>query len=123
MYIMQDSLLATAVGFVMTTEFAWFFSIGDGKVFLNGEEIDSHTFESREWEGNPLNRAVSVDYRTKEKDEDGDEYEDWNNIRFSPSELKKIDGNGTKYVFTNETGASLILTKVKEKTYSYYDMI
>jgi hypothetical protein len=93
------------------------------KLMINGEEVDQTTLDGREWEGNPLNRAVSVDYKTTEKDDDGDEYEDWNNVRFMPSELKKIDGNGTKYVFTNETGASLILTKVKEKTYSYYDMI
>lgn len=40
MYIMQDSLLATAVGFVITETFSWFFSIGDGKTFLNGAELD-----------------------------------------------------------------------------------
>jgi hypothetical protein len=40
MYIMQDSLLATAVGFVVTKQIAWVFSIGDGKTYLNGEELD-----------------------------------------------------------------------------------
>ena len=92
------------------------------KLVINGEEVKENNFEDKEWEGNPLNKNVNISYKVIERDEEtGDEDWDWQGIRFTPDELKKIDDNGTKYVFTNKEGASLILTKVKEKTYSYWD--
>jgi hypothetical protein len=40
MYMMQDAMLATASGFVVTPKFGFFFSVGDGRFFLNDEELD-----------------------------------------------------------------------------------
>jgi hypothetical protein len=91
------------------------------KLMINGEEVKENNFEDKEWEGNPLNKNVHVNYKVVEKDDDGEESWDWEGVRFTPAELKKIDGNGTKYIFANKDGASLILTKVKEKTYTYWD--
>ena len=42
-------------------------------------------------------------------------------MTFEPNQLKKIDDNGGKYVFVAEGGNTLVLTKVKEKTYNYWD--
>jgi serine/threonine protein phosphatase PrpC len=39
LHMIMDSMLATAAGFVVTDEFGFFFSIGDGRFFLNGNEI------------------------------------------------------------------------------------
>ncbi len=92
------------------------------KLIINGEEVEENNFEDREWEGNPLNKNVHVNYKVVDRDEEtGDEDWDWQGIRFTPAELKKIDENGTKYVFTNRDGASLVLTKMKEKSYNYWD--
>ena len=91
------------------------------KLVINGEEVKEKDFEDKEWEGNPLNKNVNVSYKVVENEGTDDEVWDWEGIRFSPTDLKKIDDNGTKYVFTNKDGASLVLTKVKEKTYSYWD--
>jgi len=92
------------------------------KLVVNGEEITENNYEDKEWEGNPLNKPVNISYKVVERDEEtGDEDWDGHGIRFSPAELKKIDDNGTKYVFTNKDGASLILTKVKEQAYKYWD--
>ncbi len=92
------------------------------KLVVNGEEITESNFEDKEWEGNPLNKPVNISYKVIERDEEtGDEDWDWQGIRFTPAELKKIDADGTKYIFTNKEGASLILTKVKEKTFQYWD--
>jgi hypothetical protein len=89
---------------------------------INGEEVKENNFEDKEWEGNPLTKNINISYKVVERDEaTGDEDWDWQGARFTPSELKKIDAGGTKYVFTNKEGASLILTKVKEKSYQYWD--
>ena len=91
------------------------------KLVINGEEVKENNFEDKEWEGNPLNKNVNVSYKVVENEGTDEECWDWEGIRFTPAELKKIDDNGTKYVFTNKDGASLVLTKVKEKSYSYWD--
>ncbi len=93
------------------------------KLLINGEEMSETNYDEKEWHGNPLNKRVHVNYKQYDKDDDGDEIWDWENMTFEPAQLKKIDDNGTKYVFTNSDGATLVLTKVKEKTYSYYDML
>ena len=91
------------------------------KLVVNGEEIKDTNYEEREWHGNPLNKSVNLSYKVVENEGTDNESWDWESIRFTPSELKKIDANGTKYVFTNDKGESLILTKVKEQGYRYWD--
>lgn len=93
------------------------------KLMVNGEEIGETNFDEREWEGNPLNKNVHISYKSYEKDEDGEETWDWEGIRFEPSHLKKIDGNGNKYVFVDSSGNTLVLTKVKEKAFTYWDAL
>lgn len=88
---------------------------------IDGVDIAYNKYENREWEGNPLNKQVAIEYKTVEKDEDGDEYDDWAVARFEPTDLKKIEGDGTKYIFLNKEGARVVLNKVKEKSYSYFD--
>jgi hypothetical protein len=90
------------------------------KLLVNGEEIGDT--ESKEWHGNPLNKRVNVSYKVIERDEEtGDEDWDWDNMTFEPNQLKKIDDNGNKYVFVDSKGNSLVLTKVKEEGYRYWD--
>jgi len=91
------------------------------KLVVNGEEVKDTSYEEKEWHGNPLNKSVSVSYKVVEQEGTDEEVWDWESVRFSPAELKKIDANGTKYVFTKDDGVSLILTKVKTKGYSYWD--
>lgn len=85
--------------------------------------IDKEKLDEREWKGNPLQQPVKLEYLVTEKDKDGDEYQDWESIRFTAVDLQKIDPNSGKFVFVNKDGARLTLTKAKEKTYSYYDML
>ena len=93
------------------------------KLLINGEEMAETNFDEKEWQGNPLNKRVHINYKQFEKDDDGDEIWDWDRMTFEPNQLKKIDENGTKYVFVNEDGTTLVLTKVKEKSYQYYDLL
>jgi ATPase family associated with various cellular activities (AAA) len=92
------------------------------KIIKDGEELADTDLESQEWSGNPLQGQVSIHFKKfEEKDEDGDSIWDWERIRFSPSDLTKIDSSTGKFVFVAKDGTTLVLNKVKEKTYSYYD--
>ena len=93
------------------------------KLQINGEDLKETDLESQEWSGNPLQSQVSVHFKKfdDEKDEDGDFGWDWERLRFSAVDLKKIDSNTGKFIFVNKDGAVLTLNKVKEKSYNYYD--
>lgn len=91
------------------------------KLLVNGEEVGETNFDEKEWHGNPLSKRVHVNYKSFEKDEDGDDVWNWEDVTFEPSNLKKIDDNGNKYVFVGSNGNTLVLTKVKEQGYKYWD--
>jgi hypothetical protein len=93
------------------------------KVIKNGEELAETELESQEWNGNPLQGLVRVHVKEYENDQDenGDLDWEWTTLKFNPSDLKKIDSQAGKFVFANAEGVQLVLSKVKEKSYSYYD--
>lgn len=92
------------------------------KLIMDGEEMPETNFEDKEWSGNPLNKRVHINYKAYEKDEEtGDLDWNWEGLTFEPGQLKKIGDNGTRYIFSHPEGPQLVLTKVKEKTYSYWD--
>jgi hypothetical protein len=93
------------------------------KVIKNGEEVQENDMERAEWSGNPLQGNVNVHIKEYDgsTDDEGDAEWEWATIRFAPSDIKKIDSQAGKFVFANTDGIQLVLSKVKEKTYSYYD--
>jgi hypothetical protein len=93
------------------------------KMIKEGEEVKEADLERQEWNGNPLQSQVELHVKEyeAEKDEDGDYDWNWKKIRFSASDLKKIDSQNGKFVFVNKDGVTLTLDKVKEKSFSYYD--
>ena len=94
------------------------------KVIKDGEEVKETDLERTEWSGNPLQGQVQIhvkEYDETTKDEDGDCDWDWNTIKFSPADIKKIDSQSGKFVFANIDGVQLVLSKLKEQSYSYYD--
>lgn len=92
------------------------------KLQLNGEDLEDADLESQEWSGNPLQSQVQVHYKNfaDQQGDEGDQDWDWERLRFSAVDLKKIDSQTGKFVFVKD-GAVLTLNKVKEKTYNYYD--
>lgn len=93
------------------------------KVIKDGEEVKETEMERAEWSGNPLQGHINVHIKEYEGvvDEEGDADWEWATLRFIPSDIKKIDSQAGKFVFANADGIQLVLSKVKEKTYSYYD--
>jgi hypothetical protein len=104
------------------------------KVELNveGEPVDPKQLESQEWHGNPLQNHVSIDWKKIEaaqtsSDSDADEIciddYSWENERFMQTDLLKIDSKAGRFVFQNGEGASVILTRIKERSYNYMDVL
>jgi hypothetical protein len=42
-------------------------------------------------------------------------------MNFTAADLTKIDSTTGKFVFVGKNGITLVLNKVKEKSFSYYD--
>jgi hypothetical protein len=86
------------------------------------------------WHGNPFTQTIGIDYKVfgkSEKKETGTDFADllndvdedfkWENINFSQSDLKQVDPQTGKFVFVNEDGNRVVLSKVKEKMPQYWD--
>ncbi len=87
---------------------------------VDGIDLKDEVVETREWHGNPLTKGVSIDYKKIEgTDDDGDAIWDWNNVRFTTNDLKQVDPVTSKFVFMNDIGNRLVLTKIKEKSWHY----
>ena len=93
------------------------------KMIKDGEEVKETELETTEWSGNPLQSEVKVHFKKYEdqKDEDGDFDWSWDKITFSAANLTKIDSSTGKFVFVGKDGVTLVLNKIKEKSFSYYD--
>jgi hypothetical protein len=87
-----------------------------------GLDIPEDHIESSEWVGNPLTQRIGLDYKVYNEDaldENGKADFDWESCRFSNEDLKQIDANSGKFVFINEMGDRVTLSKVKEKSFHY----
>jgi hypothetical protein len=85
---------------------------------VDGEIIPKERLDEGVWHGNPLNQVISTDYKVFNPVEPDDF--DWENVRFFTEDLKKVDANGGHFVFENEAGAKLKLTKIKNKAFNYW---
>lgn len=84
---------------------------------VNGLDIDNKLISRTEWHGNPLSERINIDYRVKAEDDDEDD--SWEDVNFVNTDLKQVDPHTDKFVFVNEDGDRLVLTKVKQKTFHY----
>jgi len=93
------------------------------KLIKDGEEIKSTDLERAEWNGNPLQSSINVHVKEydDEVDEDGDLDWEWGTIKFNPGDIKKIDSQTGKFVFANAEGIQMVLSKIQEKNFHYYD--
>jgi len=90
---------------------------------VDGKLVEQEDVSEEEWQGNPLNKQVRISYKIWEKDENGDEEYDWRQARFATTDLKKIENDGTRFMFENERGIQAMLVKVKEKSYNVWDAL
>jgi hypothetical protein len=93
----------------------------DVTLVVSGAPIEKSMLHNKTWRGNPLVTRIEVNYQSVSK-EDPQDY-DWNEIFFTPTDLKKIDHNGNSIVYENDRGERLILNKVRDKTPLYWDAL
>ena len=89
---------------------------------VDGIDIDVDMLNEEEWHGNPMTGEVDIDYKVKSNEPStGDVRADWNwmEATFTPGDIKLVDPATSKFVFVNEDGDRLVLTRVKEKYYHY----
>jgi hypothetical protein len=86
-----------------------------------GLDIEEKLMEQTEWHGNPLQNKISLDYKVVvERDEEtGDEDWNWECCRFENTDLKQIDANTGKFIFINDLGDRVTLSRVKEKQFHF----
>jgi hypothetical protein len=87
-----------------------------------GLDISEELLESTEWHGNPLTQRLSLDYKNPNPeavDEDGEVDFDWECARFGPEDLKQVDAGSGKFIFINDLGDRVTLSKVKERSYHW----
>jgi hypothetical protein len=85
-----------------------------------GLDIPEDLLETTTWVGNPLTSRISIDYKkVNGVDEDGDQDWDWEGCRFSNEDLKQIDANNGKFIFINDMGDRVTLSKVVERGYHW----
>jgi hypothetical protein len=86
-----------------------------------GLDISEDLVETKVWTGNPLTGRIHLDYKVfeEETDEDGDRGWDWENCQFSNEDLKQIDANSGKFIFINDMGDRVTLSKVIERSYHW----
>ena len=92
---------------------------------LKGVPLDKADMNKQEWQGNPLQSTVQINYKDYNGDIDVIDSDasdwDWGDVRFNPGDIKKIDSQNGKFIFVDAEGNSLTLTKIQEKTTYYYD--
>jgi hypothetical protein len=99
---------------------------------VKGLDIPTDLIEQEVWVGNPLTNRISIDYKvfedakTAEPALNGLEAVaelDWNweDAKFTQEDLKQIDPQAGKFVFINAAGDRVVLDRVKEKHFHYYD--
>ena len=87
------------------------------RLFVGEKELETAHFDGPEWRGNPLQQSINIDYDPEPDNDDAD----WERASFQNNDLQQVDAPNGRFVFMNIKGHKLLLTRVKEKTYNYFD--
>lgn len=87
------------------------------RLFVGEKEIEPTNMDGPEWRGNPLQQPINVDYDPEPNNDDAD----WKRAKFQQNDLQQVDAPNGRFVFMNVEGHKLLLTRIKEKAYNYFD--
>jgi len=82
-----------------------------------GRTVDPDNLDDEAWTGNALSHNVNISYKVHDNDGDFE----WENVVFTPQNLQKIDSNSGRFVYRNEKGWGLVLSKMRAELPRYYD--
>ena len=101
---------------------------------IDGLDVELTDLGRKTWNGNPLTEEIEInfkDYNGDDEDSDvpglvsatGSTAEEkswhWNCVSFNPHELLKVDAANNRFIFVNEDGDRLVLTRSKERQFHY----
>jgi hypothetical protein len=95
----------------------------DVALTVKGVPVERDNINDKQWKGNPLQSEMVISYKVFVKSSDPDEEHDydWEEARFKPADLQKIDPQTGTFIFMNKDSEALTLTRVQEKVYHYMD--
>jgi hypothetical protein len=99
---------------------------------VKGLDIEVADLSNKQWNGNPLTDEAEINWKSYETDEDDAPAApapitgsvvtrdwSWDCAYFSPKDLLKVDAQNSKFIFVNEEGERLVLTRAKERVFHY----
>jgi hypothetical protein len=92
------------------------------EAIIDNEIVKADDLSQNQWRGNPLREEVDICVRnvtSKATSPDEDDDYEWVDYSFTANNLKKVDGNKGRFVFTTDKG-TVILTRVKPPTFDYW---
>lgn len=85
------------------------------------ENIQGH---NRKLNTNPLIvQRINIDYEVVTIDKDGEEDTDWEEARFSPADLVKVDISTGTFMFKNSMGQELTLSREVDKSTKFHELL
>jgi len=95
----------------------------DVSLTVKGVLVENDNIDNKQWKGNPLQADVDITFKviTPAVSPDEDDYYEWEQAEFKPSDLQKIDPQKGTFIFMNKDGEALTLVKVQEKHHYYMD--
>ena len=108
----------------------------DVSLQVKGIDIDAGDVSTKTWNGNPLTDEAEISWKNYEEGEEdrrngidvpepaissSTTSRDWNwdYACFTPKDLIKVDATNQKFIFVNEDGERLVLTRSKERAFHY----
>lgn len=85
---------------------------------VNGIELPEKDADDT-WSGNPLTQEVRIDYKVYNEPGNPSSDWDWENARFSNSDLRLVDAQSGRFTFMNEKGDRAVLQKIKERSFHF----
>lgn len=106
----------------------------DVSLQVAGLDIELADLSNKVWSGNPLTDTAEISFKEYNSDDVDPEISaepaivgsstaktdwSWDYAMFTPQDLLKVDAVNSKFVFVNEDGQRLVLTRSKERVFHY----
>lgn len=98
-------------------------SMYDVHLKIDDKLIGKEDLDELTWFGNPLNTPLAISYMTWKKDQSRDEDCTWSVANFDTTDLKKIERDGSCFLFENKLGSKITLVKIVKKSYNVWDAL
>jgi hypothetical protein len=98
---------------------------------IKGIDVEPVDLSNKQWSGNPLTDEPEISWKNYQDDDEADDDAptlastakardwSWDCSYFTPQDLLKVDAANSKFIFVNEDGDRLVLTRSKERTFHY----